>query len=535
MDPLFALGLLSDIVQFVEFASKLVSKAHSLYKSVSDEEPLELATLSTSRLSLGSQAIPPPIQKFYKFPAEHFELTNLGKDCNRSHLECLRLRENLFDMFDRLEGQGSNKRWALDKAMSKAMRRELQADLRLQRRLDMIRERLDTIRTRLDLIRDLLDVQIHFLSPKVFQRLEDLEEQNRRLEASRSGDIRVAIKNIQAHFGEMERVAKGMHQDGTTQSLKELSVSAELAFRYSTEQRILDFLHFDGMEDGYASIRPAHHETFSWIFQSSALVGKSRPAPEFVEWMVSEDHLYWISGKAGSGKSTLMKYIYNHDLTRTNLRKWSEGSQLIIANFFCAATKAELPKPQEGLLRSLLYQILGQCPDLIPRAFRSQWIAYISHNLDFYPLDGYIFNIQELWDAFRSVSSYILENKIKICFFIDGLDECEGDPNDIIHLIVWFNSLPNIKTCVSSRPRNEFYGAFGQTGLRKLLMENFNRPDIEQYVRDTLEKHVDYQELQKRGNSDLDLVKDVVDAANGVFLLGVPCRTVSRRRSHQRR
>jgi hypothetical protein len=133
-------------------------------------------------------------------------------------------------------------------------------------------------------------------------------------------------------------------------------------------------------------------------------------------------------------------------------------------------------------------------------------------------LDGYIYNIQELLDAFRSVSSYILENKIKICFFIDGLDECEGDPNDIIKRIIWLNSLPNIKTCVSSRPRNEFNGAFGQTSLRKLLIENFNRPDIEQYVRDTLEEHVDYQELQRRDNSDLDLVKDVVDAANGVFL-----------------
>jgi hypothetical protein len=48
-------------------------------------------------------------------------------------------------------------------------------------------------------------------------------------------------------------------------------------------------------------------------------------------------------------------------------------------------------------------------------------------------------------------------------------------------------------------------------------MEEFNGPDIERYVRDTLEKDPTYQELQEMEDTTPDLVKDVVNAACGAF------------------
>lgn len=36
---------------------------------------------------------------------------------------------------------------------------------------------------------------------------------------------------------------------------------------------------------------------------------------DFVAWLEEGDGLYWIAGKAGSGKSTLMKYIASHPST----------------------------------------------------------------------------------------------------------------------------------------------------------------------------------------------------------------------------
>jgi hypothetical protein len=56
-----------------------------------------------------------------------------------------------------------------------------------------------------------------------------------------------------------------------------------------------------------------------------------------------------------------MKYVWNHDLTRMNLEKWASGSQMVVAKFFFGtASRTELPKSQEGLLYSILYQKLRQ-------------------------------------------------------------------------------------------------------------------------------------------------------------------------------
>jgi hypothetical protein len=117
--------------------------------------------------------------------------------------------------------------------------------------------------------------------------------------------------------------------------LKGLSLSAESGLKLSAEQRILSSLYFYGMEDWHFTIHAAHEKTFTWIFESSdSLLGTSRSASNFFEWMVSEDSLYWISGKPRSGKSTLMKYICNQDRTQLNLERWSDGSRLRIAKFF---------------------------------------------------------------------------------------------------------------------------------------------------------------------------------------------------------
>ena len=52
---------------------------------------------------------------------------------------------------------------------------------------------------------------------------------------------------------------------------------------------------------------------------SSATSG--RPSVIFVDWLKQEDGLYWVSGKPGSGKSTLMKFLSAHDTTLKHLEE----------------------------------------------------------------------------------------------------------------------------------------------------------------------------------------------------------------------
>ena len=80
-------------------------------------------------------------------------------------------------------------------------------------------------------------------------------------------------------------------------------------------------------------------------------------------------------------------------------------------------------------------------------------------------------------------------------------------------------STKQVKVCVSSRPWNEFEKVYGQDASSKLYMEHLTSQDIESYVRDTLEKDLSYQDLEEEeDNHALNLVQDIVDAAQGVFL-----------------
>ena len=65
-------------------------------------------------------------------------------------------------------------------------------------------------------------------------------------------------------------------------------------------------------------------ETFEWMYTKSAIA-------DFPLWLRDPDaSLYWITGKPGSGKSTLMKYIFDHHTTRKELNTSAVGKQLIL-------------------------------------------------------------------------------------------------------------------------------------------------------------------------------------------------------------
>jgi len=44
--------------------------------------------------------------------------------------------------------------------------------------------------------------------------------------------------------------------------------------------------------------------------------------------------IYWINGKAGSGKSTLTKFICEHDKTNEALRTWAALNEVQILSYF---------------------------------------------------------------------------------------------------------------------------------------------------------------------------------------------------------
>lgn len=144
---------------------------------------------------------------------------------------------------------------------------------------------------------------------------------------------------------------------GSMTRLRESGQRADLV------QPILKRLYFPTMRARHRKIPEAYEETFTWVFQGT-LPGQSSPV-KFIDWL--HDHnsneIYWIYGKAGSGKSTLMKFLADHDETRTRSRPWTGDKTLIVAKFFFWHAGTPLQKSQEGLLRSLLSKFSGNAPN----------------------------------------------------------------------------------------------------------------------------------------------------------------------------
>lgn len=134
---------------------------------------------------------------------------------------------------------------------------------------------------------------------------------------------------------------------------------------------LLQSLRFPTLEQRHLDIPEAHCRTFRWIFDETTI--RKHKWASFVQWLISGHGLYWIHGRAGSGKSTLMRYIFDHGHTRHFLRTWARGFDLELSGFFFWNGVTLEQRSQAGLLRSLLYQLLYKRPDLVREVYPNEW------------------------------------------------------------------------------------------------------------------------------------------------------------------
>jgi hypothetical protein len=273
----------------------------------------------------------------------------------------------------------------------------------------------------------------------------------------------------------------------------------------SKDQRILRSLHFKTITMRESKIPEAHAMTFEWIFS------EDNNESTFLEWLQNDNGVFWAMGKAGSGKSTLMKFLVNHPLTEQHLKNWAAGKTTIMAKYFFWNAGNELQKSQKGLLRSLLFAILRKCPNLISGLSSD----YPSELKDETELD--VWNLQSLLKLFSSLGQQA-EPTTKFCFFVDGLDEYEGDSMDLIKALRALSKIKMVKLCVSSTPWHIFKDEYTRPNYHMLKLEDLTRDDIALYVRDVLEEHERFDVLQQRDHRYLELVQQIVKKAEGVFL-----------------
>ncbi|KAJ8068446.1 hypothetical protein OCU04_004002 [Sclerotinia nivalis] len=142
------------------------------------------------------------------------------------------------------------------------------------------------------------------------------------------------------------------HQQANDEAWNQFSSTIEHERALITQRAILETLKYERMSQRKSNIIEAHIGTFEWIFDPLR-VG-------FMHWLREGGDIYWINGNAGSGKSTLMKYLMGHDVVKNALVDWAGTKPLFTGNYYFWSTGNEMEI-------SLLYIII-----LIRRVFEPQ-------------------------------------------------------------------------------------------------------------------------------------------------------------------
>ncbi|RDW75803.1 hypothetical protein BP5796_06624 [Coleophoma crateriformis] len=289
------------------------------------------------------------------------------------------------------------------------------------------------------------------------------------------------------------------------------------------EDWILEALAFSSMTERQDEVAEAHQKTFEWIFDGTTDIiadTPTTPGQDLLPWLRDTNDMggiYWINGKPGSGKSTLLRFLYDHKRMREELRNWSGTKGLTVAGFFFWTSGSLEQRSQAGLFRSLLHQLLEQHRPLIPKAFPQIWQRYLNMSTKNRINCPIIWSFEELMEGLK-LTLQGAKDDTKICLFIDGVDEFDGDHGSIIKL---FQSLvtenEHVKICLSSRPWPIFERAL--QSVPNLKLQDLTLGDRQQYVFDKFEKNVQMRQiLHDEPQHSARLMSELVDRAEGVFL-----------------
>lgn len=263
---------------------------------------------------------------------------------------------------------------------------------------------------------------------------------------NRGRDVQLGLEQMWSRIDLTQKESLAKYDNALDSICSRLDTLATHADEYDKSERILKSLDYPDIHAREGRLKDADPGTFRWIFR--------KPVP-FAGWLRAGKGVFLVCGKAGSGKSTLMRYIAERRRTRQLLERWAGSDNLVIASFFFWNSGSMLQKSQRGLLQSLLFQLLKQCPQMIPYATPDRWAA-----------DRASLSLPKPWtstELLAAIRRTVQQQSVpaRFCFFIDGLDEFEGSPVDLIQSLESLQQSAFVKLCVSSRPRTAFVEEYG--------------------------------------------------------------------------
>lgn len=185
------------------------------------------------------------------------------------------------------------------------------------------------------------------------------------------------------------------------------------------------------------------------------------------------ERIFWLSGMAGTGKSTIARSLAHSLSERKQLGasfffSRGRGDRGNASKFFTSiAYQLALWDADNGALARSIRKAFGQHPDIVKRAKRDQWKHLI----------------QEPLSQMESHSTH----RIVLILVIDALDECEDerDVRLILTILSEAKSFDHIqfRVFMTGRPSASVHDAFLEKFYRSLVLHEIERYIVQQDLR----------------------------------------------------
>ncbi|KAK6452397.1 hypothetical protein FP744_10008648 [Trichoderma asperellum] len=256
-----------------------------------------------------------------------------------------------------------------------------------------------------------------------------------------------------------------------------------------------DQLYFDKIDERLTHLTAAQRGTCRWFLFK----------PEYISWhneaqQPDHDGLLWIKGNPGTGKSTLMKFLFEEAKLGAN----GDPSQIILS-FFFLARGTEDEKSTKGLYRSLLHQLFQKTPET-------------KDSLEWMTADGAKTIQRNRWqeESLKQTLTHAVQKlgSRSLTIFVDALDECNQD--QVADMVSFFEELCDsareksfwLRVCFSSR---HYPTVTIQQGIEIILEhESGHTDDIEHFIKSKLR-------IGKSKQAD-SLRDEILAKSSGIFL-----------------
>jgi len=348
---------------------------------------------------------------------------------------------------------------------------------------------------------------------KVETQLSQISQDLKTCHLPISTQLKVAIDELIKFNEEQHVITRSQAKTSITDAMQGLKNSQDQHYgkqeqenrRQQQRERFLDSLTFEEINRRSNEVSPSYPKTFEWVFDEDGTYRRD----SFAKWLKGTEKVYWINGKAGSGKSTLMKFVANDMRTEMLLKQWSPAKEVLIVTFYLWLSGTMMQRSLKGLLCSVARQIARSDEDLPNRLINIDDKLLLKRSVDDWSCEG-----------LRQLLRTLLRRMSRpVCIFVDGLDEFDQGDNieELLDLTQELSMTINVKVCVSSRP--EIYLEKRLSQYRQVRLQDLTAQDIEICIREKLEDVRKKCSLASFNQEYFNQVVEVIkEKSDGVFL-----------------